>query len=665
MTSLKSHLVSILGLLWLAVAVSFYYYAHKPITPLLALNLAAAGWQAAVTVLIVSLAGALGARLLPDIDLEPLGRVAFRAALGLGMLSIAVLLLGAVVGLSTIIALIITFGLAIWLRRDWAVWWRDWAALPHAWKQSGKLGKSIAVGSSLIVLVGFLVALAPPLKFDSLVYHLTMPRDYITAGKVVYLPGNTYWGFPQTAHMLYSWGLALGVKHMAVMGWMMGVLTLVGIVGHVGQRMGIRYGWVAAACLLASYSLASSLAWGYVDWPSMLMGWAFVVSMDLWLGTNAHRYLALAGAFSGMAFGTKYTAGIIFLTGIGILVWNMWKHGKWDWRVLLRYGLLASLFAFPWLLKNYLATGNPFYPLLTAAGTVTNTRLEIFQGHPVQGDWRDALFLPLRATFMGIENGHVGENGPGYEASLGPALLAFGSLAWLGWAAVAKPQKMLTQTAVLVGTLGLLLWAVAGRFSGHLIRTHLYYSIFPALGILAAAGFSGLEKRVLPGVRLGRIAGVLLVFVLGLNLVQLGTGLVQMGSVQYLLGFQSERDYVNSNLGMYGLAMQRVQDLPEGSMALLLWEARGYYCMPQCRSDETLDRWIDDYRKFGDSPHVLANWRQQGITHLLYFQAGADFIRGEDNRYLSAEWQALDSLLAELELLNAYNGAYLLYDIRP
>ncbi|MDH5507990.1 MAG: hypothetical protein OEZ02_12285, partial [Anaerolineae bacterium] len=124
MTSLKSHLVSILGLLWLAVAVSFYYYAHKPITPLLALNLAAAGWQAAVTVLIVSLAGALGARLLPDIDLEPLGRVAFRAALGLGMLSIAVLLLGAVVGLSTIIALIITFGLAIWLRRDWAVWWR-------------------------------------------------------------------------------------------------------------------------------------------------------------------------------------------------------------------------------------------------------------------------------------------------------------------------------------------------------------------------------------------------------------------------------------------------------------------------------------------------------------------------------------------------------------
>jgi hypothetical protein len=112
--------------------------------------------------------------------------------------------------------------------------------------------------------------------------------------------------------------------------------------------------------------------------------------------------------------------------------------------------------------------------------------------------------------------------------------------------------------------------------------------------------------------------------------------------------------------------MQAIQELPEASRVLMLWEPRSLYCLPKCDPDELLDRWLDDLRGTQSqlpSRAILESWQTAGYTHLLYFRAGADYIRHHDNRYLASDWIALNDLLSGLSEPVNFGEVYFLYTI--
>jgi hypothetical protein len=210
----------------------------------------------------------------------------------------------------------------------------------------------------------------------------------------------------------------------------------------------------------------------------------------------------------------------------------------------------------------------------------------------------------------------------------------------------------------------------AGRFSSYLLQSRLYFAIFPYLAVLAGAGFAALSQSALPGVRLGRIASVLVLLVLGLHLFELGAHALNQGASRYLLALRTSEAYLADNLGWYSPAMKELRELPVGSRALMLWETRSFYCWPVCEPDETIDRWLRE--RYGDgsaSPRtpeeILRAWKQAGYTHLLYYRLGADFIRSQSLDYQPADWQALDDLLARLSPVKDFGDAYTLYRLSP
>ncbi|MBW8011164.1 MAG: hypothetical protein FVQ83_07985 [Chloroflexi bacterium] len=657
-------LTAFLALLWLTITVSSYYLTHKPFSTDLALNIIVVLLNLFVGLSITALAGGIGMRLLPKLDLDPLTRLFLRAALGMGVEALSFLVIGSTIGINEWTGWGLLLALGIVFRREVILWGRDWRSLAKAWNEVGKLGRLIAILSSLILLSSLFVVLAPPLKFDSLVYHLALPRAYLEVGRITFIPGNMYWGFPQLPQMLYTWAFSLGMGYPALIGWIMGVLTLVGILGYVSQRMSPRYAWMAVATLLGSYSLALSLGWGYVDWPSMLMSLAFIVAIDSWMIHAERKYLWLAGIFAGLTFSTKYTAGIIFLSGIAVLLWYQWKNKNNLRKELLVFSSAAAIFAFPWLFKNFIFTGNPIYPFIFTSGEITQIRLNFYQGQPVEGNWLDLFFLPIRATFWGVEVAHVGD-GPGYDSSIGPLFLALGSLAWINLRKFDSSRRNLVRNAGLISFISVVIWALGGRISGHLLRTHLYYSIFPALAILAAAGFAGLERISISGIRLGRLAGVFVIMVLGLNVLQVGVNTLKIGAPQFLINSISEEEYLNNNLGILNTTMQALNELTEDSLVLMLWEPRSYYCVPRCQPDEVLDAWVNYIHSTPDISELVADWRDLGFTHLLYFRFGANFVREEDARYQSSEWEALEELLSGLTLHTDFANAYQLYSLNP
>lgn len=662
------YLVGILAFLCFAALTVAYFVVHKPFTPALAFSLGMAFGRLIIVSLLVAVAGGLGQRLLPfaSLQVNPLARLALQAAFGLGLISPGVLTLGVLAGLRPWVGWLALAILLLWLRRNVLDWLDGWRGLAPVWRQAGRLGKFLAVCIALLLFSTLLTALSPPLRFDALTYHLVLPHLYLDAGRFFYLPQNIFWGMPQAGEMLYTWAIALaGDPVAAVLGWAIGALALAGLLGFAQQKFDPDTAWVAAAALVSGYTLASALSWGYVDWLVLLFGVVWLVVLDVWVSDRQTKYLLLAGVLAGLAFGAKYTAGILLPCGAVVLIYYGRQAPRQALLNLLRYSLAAMLAAAPWLVKNLLATGNPLYPFLFPAGAMSELRLALYQGGKPFGGWQDLVLLPLRATFIGVEGG------PGYSASIGPLLFGLSLCAGLGWRARSAPIREAIRMAGLVVLPGVLVWMVLGRFSSYLLQSRLYFAFFPALAFLAGAGFSGLQRLALPNVRLGRLAAFLIALVIGLNTFELGVHTLQLGAPAAVLGLKPAAQYLADNLGWYFPAMEAVQALPAGERALLLWEPRSLYCLPRCDPDEVLDRWKRARVSApGAAPTenvaIQADWRAQGYTHLLYYRSGADFIRREGRLpFTAADWLALEALLGDLQLVQDFGGAYQLYAFTP
>jgi hypothetical protein len=658
----KSIWFVLLAVFWLAGCVILYYAGHKPFDPQVALSLGRAAGQAAVAAGVLCVAGGLGSWLLPDLGVSPLAGFAIRAAFGLGALSLVVLLVAALVGFSAWLAGIGLLLGVILLRRKIALWLGGLAELGRIWQAGGRLGKTISVLAGLILAATLVISLAPAVKFDALVYHLVLPQNYLASGRIAYTPENIFWGMPQVGEMLYLWAIALGGDQAATcLGWGVGLLAMLGILGYARQLTGASAAWVALASLLSGYTLAAELSWGYVDWFAILFGLAFLVALQRWLFTGRASHLLLAGVFGGFAFGSKVSAGGLLLAGVILVAYHSLRYSTLRAALtnLLVFGLAGLATSLPWLLKNILATGNPLYPFLTPSGAMDAFRLSLYQGQPLWGDWRDVLFLPFRATFSGYEGA------PGYSASISPLLLGLGLAYLLGRLLVSDAKLRRLDPTAAVTVIGLLIWAVSARLSGYLIQTRLYLGFFPAMALLAGGGYRVISRVRLPGVRLGRIAGALVALTLALTAIEVGLEMFSRGAPQAVAGVRSTQEYLEDNLGWYARAVAAIRQLPPEERVLMLWEPRSLYCLPACSPDEIIDRWRRDLRAWQDPQAILAAWRDAGFTHLLLHQAGVDFVRQDDSRYTPQEWQSLEELLAGLPPPQRFGEAYSLYRISP
>ncbi len=220
--------------LWLAAVTAGYFVLHKPVTPETAAALAQCMWRTAAAAAIISICGGLGRRIIPKTAFHPLAERMLQASLGAGLVAIGVLAVGWLGGFYLWVALLAIVFLGFLLRREIFGWWQGWSSLRTLWEQSSRFGRCTAGLISILIAAAYLSALAPPIQFDALVYHLALPEHYLGAHRFFYVPELMFWGMPQTAEMLYTWAAALGGLSTAlILGWMAGLVALAGVVGLI------------------------------------------------------------------------------------------------------------------------------------------------------------------------------------------------------------------------------------------------------------------------------------------------------------------------------------------------------------------------------------------------------------------------------------------------
>ncbi len=671
-------------ILWAVTVVSAYFVVHRPLPLDLSLNPLFALIDVFLAATLTALAGGIGQRIVGRLKFGvPLERAAVELGLGVGLLGLIVFGMG-LTGLLErwIIGLGVFFGLIL-LRKNVKHWLIHFLALKDSYQEAGAFGRILALAILLTISLSLMMALGPPLKWDSLVYHLELPKHYLEAGRIEYISDNQFVGSPQLVEMNFTAAMALRSGTTgAAYGWMIGVIALFGVGGFASRLFGPQATFLAPMILLTGSSISEGLSWAYTDIWVLLFGLGMIVSIDNYVRSRQRSFIVIAAVFAGFAASGKYSGVILLAIATLVLLFDHFVRGRASGsepepfrkdtegreartfldfvsHILLFVGI-AMLVVSPWLVKNMAFTRNPVYPFFFDGGDVDNLRQSFYLGPTPERTILDDIRLPWDATILGVEDT------PGYSSSIGPLLLVLIPAAFL--TAGLNKKRVRSELIVLVvfAILTWVFWGIGSHISNPLSSSRLYYGMFPAFVVIACAGFEYLSDIEIPGLRVNVVVSALVLLTIVLSLISVTFQFVERNTLKVILGTQSRDEYLFQNLGWFAPAMNVVNTLPSSAKVAFLWESRAYYCEIDCSPDVIIDRWWYLSRKVGDSLEIAELLRQDGVTHILIHETGVEFVRNQSNQFNDADWQLLDEFISnELHLLEDIGNAYTLYTLGP
>jgi hypothetical protein len=544
-----------------------------------------------------------------------------------------------------------TFALAaVGFLKPWAVSLMLAAVWLAGWTELNAFGASLAEGArralarpwlcaliGLPLLAALWACLAPPHQYDSLVYHLALPQDYLRAGSLKPPAGIVYAHFPQNGEMLFSLALALGSDLLAQMlMWLCGALT-VGWLLTFGRRLTPAAPWAAA--LVATHTAVLLLcSTTYVEPLVMLWTTAALLSFEASDEGRNRALLLLSAAAAGLALGTKYYAGLLAVAIVARLAWRDRLKSA-----VLFAAVAGALFA-PWLVKNWLCVGNPVFPFLyrifpaTSLGWTSELASGYFQvlteyGH-ARGYLRDLFALPvlLFSDPMRFGGGMdvLGDFGWDLILWLWPLGL------WAAWKG-RGPRGLAVLTA---------LYAIGWFSTGVVLR--FLVALAPALALVGSAGaYDWRQKAGTPARALAAaaaavlIAGHLFLFLYEHAL---------FGTERVLLGLETREEFLAKRLEYYPCAKFASETLAPKDDVLVIGEQRGYYLsVPHRPTTVHAPNLYVTRANEAESPAALAAaLRADGFTHLLFVPHEADRLRAGLGAFTdrgSANWLGLEASL--------------------
>jgi hypothetical protein len=387
-----------------------------------------------------------------------------------------------------------------------------------------------------------------------------------------------------------------------------------------------------------------------VDLGLIFFSTAALLSILEWAaGGYSARHLILAGVFCGLALGTKYNGLVTFfllaclvpvlhVRGQGVALTTGKRPGRPPDGCRAALKAIASGVAFcvialvvfsPWMIRNFIWTRNPVYPLYSSVFNSVEKKSDI--GSPEAGDDNaetgmnhfvarklvfkesliETLCIPVRIFFQGED-----DNPKYFDGRLNPYLLLFPLFSLLGFRRL--PRELRNENMALAGFA--VLYLLIAFFQTDM-RIRYVAPIIPPLVILAVVGVSDLSVYIK-----GHSSAV--VSRCGMGVLVLGVGLFLVPNLhyaaeqfriveplRYLSGDISRDDYIQKFRPEYAAMRYINRHLPPDARVLGVFLGnRRYYCDRDLIFDGTLEAGIQS----AASAEALGRMiRDKGFTHLV------------------------------------------------
>lgn len=216
--------------------------------------------------------------------------------------------------------------------------------------QRDEVTRFLLVILSLAAVGNFLYNSTPPTGEDELVYHISLPAQWLHAGRIIETPTNPNSYFPINGELVTTAMLWLGGWRLAkLFVWVSGLLMAGALYLFGRKHAGLtREGSLWATAILYTMPCITSLnGTTSVDQLNLLFEILCVGELMAWNITSA-------GLLAGLSLGTRpYSVAWVVAAMICFLATFE------EWMV---FGSIALLLVLPYPLRNWHLTGNPFYP---------------------------------------------------------------------------------------------------------------------------------------------------------------------------------------------------------------------------------------------------------------------------------------------------------------
>jgi 4-amino-4-deoxy-L-arabinose transferase-like glycosyltransferase len=509
----------------------------------------------------------------------------------------------------------------LWSMIRRAGWWTvDERPVDRRWFRRG-----LQIVSAAALAAAFLTALAPETEYDSLWYHLGLPKIWLEAGHPVDVVHDYVSLYPLQWELVFTAGLVLGgpvsAKLLHFICLPLGAL----LVWELSRSLAPRaQPWLAVALFLTIPTVLWEATTAYVDLAVALHIGLGVLALLRWTDSGDRRWFALAIVTLGLAMAIKHLALVaVAILAPGLALW-LWRRQGWPLvRAVVPAAVLvalALLIPLPWYARAWFASGNPFFPeLFGLFGASPPERWDHLAQQGLAGfkarfgierTPMNLLALPWDMTMHAARYG--GTLGPLFLLLL-PALALFrgrtARLAWMGWFVV----------------LFLVVWA--SPISSFQLRFLVVVS--PVLAILAAEAVSRLTAVAPPAGGKVLAAGLLALLVLNLppftrfhERDRAGwegwlTHVIHVLPLEVVLGRQSQDEYLARHIPTYSAWQFLHRTSGEDARVMTFRGGDHYYTGRQRIASVSPMARAAAWQPPGEEAIAWQELRALGVTHLV------------------------------------------------
>lgn len=588
----------------------------------------------AASCLLLLMHAAIGAAVLRVVSVAGTRSASWRwpvtVSLGGGLLATLYLAMGAIGLLQPLAVLLALVPLLVWARRDLQSILTELrtslGGLRGREFSSAHLPWALVLGFALLLLAG---ALAPPTEWDSLMYHLRVPMQFLEEGRV-FLPRDNFHvalvGVAQMATLpLLAVGIVTGPALMQAAALLLLLVATHGIARGAGLSRvssALTFAVLVGCPILLLVGISARVD---VTLTLLLLS-AHLGLLDAVEASDARTRRALllvAAVLIGFAVGIKPQGGAyaIALIPLG------WRAAG-SWRAAAAAVALALLAYAPWGIKNQVMVGSIVYPAAppqwfqpwlaevyggkVPPATVDHSALEVLGEARQSFNILDAFWRPVNITI----------EGEGYLYRTSPALLLL-PLSVFGW----RNRRVRSLSLVAVAYT-LVVIVPFGR-----INLRYLIPALPGLAVGVAAAVDallGTRSRFVHRAGTAAVSALALLPMAPVLRERFVTSPVLLqhavGSVSAMEVWERHPDFT---VWQFAPVIQGVQaHVPEEGLVLLLFEARGFAFERPVLADILLTNWS----YVSQSPAADACLVGTGITHVLISTGSISYYaaRGSD-----------------------------------
>lgn len=495
------------------------------------------------------------------------------------------------------ISLGIFFLLSLSRLKDLVAWFKGWRGLFHF--LANDFTSNLLIALALLALISALLGtLTPEIGGDTLAYQIDLPKEFLRRGSIQPFLYNDNSLFPLFMNNLYLIGLATGgifaakLFHFAT-GLLMS-LFLTQLIALETQKSKLAI--FCGLTLFITPVVFNMISTTYID---VAVGFYIFLSLSVLIASFEKNFKAgafLSGLFAGCAVAAKYLSltGLlaVALTGLFCCVISK-KRGLKDCLSTASLWMAGAFVACGyWLLRNWILTGNPFYPYWGHIfGVVQRPPITYFD----TGMGKNVLAYFTAFANISLFPDKFG----GGSTRISLLFSAFVPLAIYG---AIKDRR--TRPYFIFFLSFYTIWFFLVQLDRWFI------SALPPVLFCGALGFRLIKRSYFP--KFAALSGMLIL------VVEVTAGVYHYRYADMLTSGQwSYSEYARRMERTVPVADWINANLPKDAVLLIEAEPRKFYIQRRIIEDKNLD-WHTKYHERMKTPESMAGFlKSEGITHLL------------------------------------------------